>query len=231
MAKMSLIIPKIEEQKQIGSFFEQLDTLITLHQKKKEQQIALKQYLLRTLIGEKSIFYSSNLPHTKVKLGDISDIKTGSSDQKDAVENGEFPFFVRSKNIEKSNRWLYDGEAILIPGEGKLGDIYHYINGKFDYHQRVYKISDFKNNSVGKYIYYALQKDFKRHALKYTVKATVDSLRLPTIQNFELVLPNIEIQNVVANQLTLVDNNISSIDNLISDLKSLKKYLLNKLFI
>ena len=34
MAKMPLMIPNIDEQKQIGSFFQKLDTLITLHQRK-----------------------------------------------------------------------------------------------------------------------------------------------------------------------------------------------------
>ena len=87
------------------------------------------------------------------KLGNLTQIKTGSSDLQDSVEDGQYPFFVRSENIERSNRYIFDGEAILIPGEGRLGDIYHYINGKFDFHQRVYKISGFEDsNTDGKYI-------------------------------------------------------------------------------
>ena len=89
------------------------------------------------------------------KLGELTKIKTGSSDLQDADAKGIYPFFVRSEIIERSNRYIFDGEAILIPGEGRLGEIYHYINGKFDFHQRVYKISDFQySDTDGKYILY-----------------------------------------------------------------------------
>ena len=90
------------------------------------------------------------------KLGELSAIKTGSSDLQDAVPGGDYPFFVRSDEVERSNHYLYDGEAILVPGEGRLGEIFHYIVGKFDYHQRVYKISDF-DGIRGKFVYHAMQ--------------------------------------------------------------------------
>ena len=104
-------------------------------------------------------------PWEQRKLGELSSIKTGGSDLQDAVPDGAYPFFVRSDEVERSNRYLYDGEAILVPGEGRLGEIFHYIVGKFDYHQRVYKISDF-NDIRGKFVYHAMRHSFKDHALK-----------------------------------------------------------------
>lgn len=104
------------------------------------------------------------------KLGDISSITTGSKNLKDNDPDGKYPFYVRSKNIEHINSYSYDGEAILIPGDGKIGKILHYVNGKFDYHQRVYKISDFKNVE-GKFIYYYLQKNFFTSCIKTFTKS------------------------------------------------------------
>jgi len=138
-------------------------------------------------------------------LGEISNIKTGASDAQDAVVDGEYPFFVRSENVEQSNKYLFDGEAILIPGEGRLGDIYHYVNGKFDYHQRVYKISDFSGNVSGLFILYTMQKTFKQHAMIHTVKATVDSLRLPMLTGFEMLIPTKEEQAVIGNFFRTLD--------------------------
>ena len=100
-------------------------------------------------------------------MGELSAIKTGSSDLQDAVPGGDYPFFVRSDEVERSNHYLYDGEAILVPGEGRLGEIFHYIVGKFDYHQRVYKISDF-DGIRGKFVYHAMRNSFKEHALRNT---------------------------------------------------------------
>ena len=74
------------------------------------------------------------------KIGEVAKINTGKKDTQNKVENGKYPFFVRSQIIEKINSYSYDGEAILTAGDGVgVGKVFHYINGKFDYHQRVYK--------------------------------------------------------------------------------------------
>ena len=127
-------------------------------------------------------------PWEQRKLGDVANIKTGDSDLQDAVPNGLYPFFVRSDKVERSNRYLFDGEAILVPGEGRLGEIFHYINGKFDYHQRVYKISNFVDVDA-KFAMYSMMYGFKKHALENTAKATVDSIRLPTLTEFKFRVP------------------------------------------
>ena len=165
------------------------------------------------------------------KLGEITNIKTGSSDLQDSDDDGEYPFFVRSENIERSNRYIFEGEAILIPGEGRLGDIYHYINGKFDYHQRVYKISDFEDLVTdGKFVLYYLQQNFKRHALKFTVKATVDSLRLPMLLDFEVKLPSLEEQKKISALFYNLDNLITLHQRECDLLVKTKKSYLQKMF-
>ena len=206
--------PTLAEQKEIGAFLVGLDHLITLHQRK-------CQY--RSLYGY--------LSWEQRKLGELSAIKTGSSDLQDAVPDGAYPFFVRSDEVERSNRYLYDGEAILVPGEGRLGEIFHYIVGKFDYHQRVYKISDF-NDIRGKFVYHAMRHSFKDHALRNTAKATVDSIRLPTLTEFEFYTPvSDEEQRLVASLLDALDNLITLHQRKLELLRNIKKSLLDRMFV
>jgi len=172
-----------------------------------------------------------NYPDWEEKLlGNISEIKTGKKDLKDAEKNGKYPFFVRSANIEQINSYSFDGEAILIPGDGKIGEIFHYINGKFDYHQRVYKISNFKSTN-SKFIYYYLQKNFLRHALMYTAKATVDSLRLPIIKEMKINVPTLEEQNKITNFLTNIDEKTNQIAIELKHTNEFKKGLLQQMFV
>lgn len=238
IGKISIIYPESEEQCRIGEFFKNLDNLITLHQRKLDKMKNLKSAYLSKMFpkeGEKYPrlrFAGFTDAWEQRKLGELTNIKTGSSDLQDAVDNGEYPFFVRSENVERSNRYIFDGEAILIPGEGRLGDIYHYINGKFDYHQRVYKISDFADsNTDGKFVLYYLQQNFKRHALKFTVKATVDSLRLPMLVDFEIKLPNIDEQREVGVFFSNLDNLITLHQRELEKLKQLKQAMLQKMFV
>ena len=164
------------------------------------------------------------------KLGDISQIKTGNRNSDEAVENGKYPFYVRSQKVYSIDSYSFDGEAILVPGEGGIGSIFHYINGKFDYHQRVYKISDFANEVCGKFIYFYMSRYFGEYALSLTVKATVDSLRLPTFEEFVIHMPsNIKEQQAIATILSDMDKEIADLEAQRDKYRLLKSGMMQKL--
>ncbi|MCO5460815.1 restriction endonuclease subunit S [Enterococcus faecalis] len=231
-------VPIIEEQKKIGTFFKQLDDTIALHQRKLDLLKETKKGFLQKMFPKNGAkvpeirFPGFTEDWEQRKLGELTKIKTGSSDLQDADAKGIYPFFVRSEIIERSNRYIFDGEAILIPGEGRLGEIYHYINGKFDFHQRVYKISDFQySDTDGKYILYYMQKYFKKHAMKYTVKATVDSLRLPMLTEFDIKIPSLDEQRAISSFFSNLDQAITLHQRKLDLLKETKKGFLQKMFV
>jgi type I restriction enzyme S subunit len=131
------------------------------------------------------------------RLKFISTIKTGEKDTVHRVDNGQYPFFIRSQQVQRIDTFSYSGEAILTAGDGDIGKIFHYIDGKFDYHQRVYKFSDFKE-VYGKYLYYYLHFNLAEEVIKLSAKTTVDSLRLPFLQNFSVVIPPLPEQTAIA---------------------------------
>lgn len=119
----------------------------------------------------------------------LCSIGTGERNTEDKQEDGQYPFFVRSQTPERIDSYAYEGEAILTAGDGAgVGKVYHYVNGKFDFHQRVYKFSDFRE-VIGRYLYHYLVVNFASVALLGTAKSTVDSLRLPLIQDFPIAFP------------------------------------------
>ena len=131
------------------------------------------------------------------KLGEVAEVGTGSSDKKDADANGSYPFFVRSKIVERHNCFEYNEEAVIIPGEGGIGEIFHYINGPYALHQRVYRIH-FTSTSVNtRFAYYYLFAHFKCFIMKKAVSATVTSIRKPMIETFPLAVPPLEVQEEI----------------------------------
>ena len=164
-----------------------------------------------------------------LELGSVAFIKTGSKNNQDKKENGQYPFFVRSATVEQIDTYSYDCEAILIPGEGNIGSIFHYINGKFDAHQRVYVIRDFYN-VIGKFVFFALKQNFGKHAMENTVKATVDSLRLPTFQNFKFAIPKSTTeQTAIAQLLSDMDAEIEALEGRLKKTQSLKQGMMQTL--
>ena len=163
------------------------------------------------------------------KLGDVTNIKTGSRNQQDSVANGKYPFFIRSEKIEKLDAYDFDTEAILVPGDGRIGEIFHYYNGKFALHQRVYKVDDFKGVDAF-YLLYLFQCKFKEHALRLNAQGTVPSLRLPMFTEWNIYIPSLQEQICIGRLLNKIELMITLHQRKLEHLKLKKKALLQKLF-
>ena len=190
----------------------------------------LKRATMQQLLTSKTRLPGFSESWVTIQLGDISNIKTGDRNHEDKKDGGRFPFFVRSERVERIDSFSYDCEAIIVPGEGNIGSVLHYVSGKFDLHQRVYKVSDFPEHIHGKFIYYAMAYGFGRHAMRNTVKATVDSLRLPTFLSFELKLPSTFCeQRAIATVLTDMDAEIAALEARRDKTRDLKQAMMQEL--
>lgn len=162
-------------------------------------------------------------------LGNCVKIETGSKNTEDKIDNGRYPFFVRSQKVEHIDTYNYDCEAVLTAGDGVgTGKVFHYYNGKFDVHQRVYVLSEF-DKVIGRYLYYYFKMNFLKEVEKYTAKSSVDSVRRDMIAKMQIPIPNIEEQISIAETLSDIDNLIYSLHKLIDKKKSIKQGAMQEL--
>ena len=156
-------------------------------------------------------------------------IQTGTRNTEDKQENGKYPFFVRSSKIEHIDTYHYDCEAVLTAGDGVgTGKVFHYINGKFDAHQRVYILTDF-DGIEGKYFYYYFRENFLKEVSKYTAKSSVDSVRRDMIAKMVVPIPKLEEQTAIAEALSNIDSLIFSLQKLIEKKKAIKQGAMQEL--
>tara|TARA_R110002072_G_scaffold3149_10_gene23547 strand:- start:5370 stop:6593 length:1224 start_codon:yes stop_codon:yes gene_type:complete len=181
--------------------------------------------------GYKQTIYGDIPVDWDVKVVDeIASINTGDKNTQDKIEDGAFPFFVRSQIVEAINSYSFDGEAVLTAGDGVgTGKIFHYINGKFDYHQRVYNIHDFKTGVNGFYFYKFFSRHFYDRIMSMTAKSSVDSVRREMIADMEIVLPSETEQEAIAKALSDVDELIVSLEKLIAKKRDIKTATMQQL--
>jgi type I restriction enzyme S subunit len=122
-------------------------------------------------------------------MGSMAEIGTGGSNRQDESKNGMHPFYVRSKNILKSDTFQFDEIAIIVPGEGGIGDIFHYVQGKYALHQRAYRICVTSDNLDTKFLYHFMSSSFKKYILMKSVGATSISIRKPMLEGFQIPIP------------------------------------------
>ena len=207
-----IVLPTITEQTSIASFLDrktsEIDDIIAdkkrlLELYEEEKTAIINQAVTKGLdpnapMKDSGIEWLGEIPDNweVKKLRYITKITTGAKDTENREEDGEYPFYVRSPNIERISTYSFDGEGILTAGDGVgVCKVWHYVNGKFDFHQRVYLIYDFKE-IIGKLLFYYMKLNFIHDVLRLSAKSTVDSLRRNMFLDFQVVCPKNEEEQI-----------------------------------
>ncbi len=167
----------------------------------------------------------------KIAIRNIAKVTNGKSDVKDAIDNGKYVFFDRSNLIKKSDKYLFDSDAIIIPGEDSR-QIFEprYFSGKFNLHQRCYVIYDFSENFFPKFLFYKL-KTLTKHFANVNVGSTVPSLRLDHITDLKIDFPNYASQKSIAKVLSDLDAKIELNNRINRELEAMAKTLYDYWFV
>ena len=222
LGSFSLPLPPLLEQTAIVRFLDHADRRIRCSIRAKERLIELLEEYKQAIIHQavtgqidvrtgqpypaykdSGVEWLGEVPeHWEVpRLRSLATIGTGGRDTINRRADGTYPFFVRSQTVERIDTCSFDGEAVLTAGDGAgVGKVFHYVNGKFDFHQRVYKFSDF-SHILGRFFFHYFKSSLRKEVLRGTAKSTVESLRLPMLQNFPVALPPLSEQAPVVEWL------------------------------
>jgi len=161
----------------------------------------------------------------------VADVTTGNKDTQNKIENGKYPFFVRSQVVERINSYSLDCEAILTSGDGVgVGKNFHYVNEKFDFHQRVYCIYNFKENVSGKFVFHYFSEKFNKRVMRLSAKNSVDSVRRDMITEMPIRIPCISEQTKIATFLSAIDEKVNHLTQKHELFEQYKKGVMQKIF-
>lgn len=241
-----VILPPLNEQKHIGHYLDaqclKIDTIISDAKTSIAEYKAWKSSIIYEAVTkgldrnvemkDSGVDIIGYIPKnwTLRRLKFLCSVMTGNQDTQNAVDNGIYPFYVRSPIVEHSNVYTYEGEGVLMAGDGAgAGRVFHRAFGKYAIHQRVYCFHDF-HNILPDYFYYFMSELFKHEMDKGSAQSTVPSVRMPMIANFQVCLPPIDEQRHIVKAIEknckLIDSVIAEKEQLIVDLADYKKSLI-----
>ena len=242
-------VPPRKEQAAIANALSDVDALINelekLIAKKQAIKTATMQQLLtgRTRLPQFALRQDGTLKgYKQSELGEIPEdwevdkidklisITTGNKNTQDRIDDGAYPFFVRSQTVERINSYSFDGEGVLTAGDGVgTGKIFHYVNGKFDYHQRVYLMHSFGEKVDGYYFFVFFSNHFYDRIMSMTAKSSVDSVRREMIADMLMTLPSKEEQTAIATILSDMDADIQTLQQRLSKTRQIKQGMMQAL--
>lgn len=245
-AVLPIVIPPLCEQQRIAEFLDtkcaKIDSILehtrsSIEEYKKLKQSVITEAVTKGIRGERpmkgsGVEWIGEIPADwkLVRLRFLSQIYTGNQDTQDNVPDGDYPFYVRSPFVERSNRWTFEGPAILMAGDGAgAGRVFHYVDGKYGCHQRVYSIQSIHGVSR-RVLYYYLKELFYIMIETANSKSTVDSVRLDMLKDFPIcIAPEEEQQEIAAyldEKCAAIDSLIASKEALIAELEAYKRSII-----
>lgn len=234
MKEMEILIPKIDEQSQIGLFFKQLDKIITLHKCKCEKLKQIKKSMLEKMFPHegKNVpeirFKEFTEPWERRKLGELCSITTGKLDANAMNSDGKYDFYTSGIDVFKIDVAAFEGPAITIAGNGASVGYMHLADGKFNAYQRTYVLTSFFADrqflsiAIGNELPDKIQEEVRGSGIPYIVLNMLTDLAIP--------FPSQEEQAVVGHYFTNLDKLIILHQRKYEKLKQIKKSLLEKMF-
>ena len=134
-------------------------------------------------------------------LGELAEIGTGSSNTKDGLSEGLYPFYTRGQEVLRKNEYEFDDEAIITAGDGVgVGKVIHYVKGKYALHQRAYR---FKPGDLlnARFLYFYMTSTFYKYVCGNSVSSSVSSLRKPRLLKYPIPLLPMQEQIRIVNIL------------------------------
>ena len=141
----------------------------------------------------------------KIKIGELTNIRTGKLDANAASENGQYPFFTCSREPLRISTYSYDCECVLVAGNGDLN--VKYYNGKFDAYQRTYIIED---NGSGKlympYLYYFMD-GYVEELRRLSIGGVIKYIKLGNLTDAFIELNDQEYGKITKTDVDIYDAN------------------------
>lgn len=166
------------------------------------------------------------------KLGDLCQVKTGKKDVNQGNPEGEFPFFTCAAQHTYSDSFSFDAEALLIAGNGNVGQVTYYT-GKFEAYQRTYVLSSFKSVDA-RYLFRVLDKRLSAKVSKQKLGNTMPYIKVGMLTDFVVPVPSPAEQRRITEELESIAGETERLESLYvaksKALIELKKSLLQQAF-
>jgi type I restriction enzyme, S subunit len=227
LRQLSIPLPEEAEQRAIATALSDVDGLLGGLDRLIAKKRDLKQAAMQQLLTGQTRLPGFHGEWEVKRLGDVCRITTGKKDVNEGNPNGQFPFFTCSRTHTFSDSYSFDTEAILIAGNGEVGNL-HYINGKFEAYQRTYVLSAFSAN-VG-YLWQQLSAFLAESLGLGKIGSSIPYIKKENLVGFEFDSPrDLAEQTAIAEVLTEMDAELAALEQRREKTRALKQAMMQEL--
>ena len=223
------------EQQKIGTFFSNLDDIISSNQQKLDKLICIKKSLLEKMFPANG----TSVPEIRFKgfidnweqhnLGEYVNITTGKLDANAMVPDGKYDFYTSGIQKYKIDIPAFKGPAITIAGNGATVGYMHFADGEFNAYQRTYVLTEFKTNR--EYLYFQIGQKLPKKIASEARTGSIPYIVLDMLTDLKIFKPTETECEKLGSFFSKIDNLIDFHKYKLEKLKNLKKACLDDMFV
>lgn len=233
-------VPTSEEQKQIGNYFSNLDSLITLHQRKCDGVKSLKKYMLQKMFpqNEQKVpeirFEGFTEAWEQRKLDDVVEFLDTMRKPLEGAKraSGPYPYYGASGIVDYVDGYLFDEELVLLSEDGANITDRNYpvcflASGKYWVNNHAHVLRTKKENE-NNFICNSLE---RKDYTQYNTGMAMPKLNKETCRKIPVLCPAFEEQQKIGDYFRSLDHLITLHQQKCEELKKIKKFMLQKMFV
>lgn len=143
---------------------------------------------------------------TYKKLGSLCKITTGKRDANHAKVDGKYRFYTCANQYLFCDTYTFDGNCLILPGNGaNVGEVYKY-SGKFDAYQRTYVLCNFTKDILFDFLYYVFRYKWKSVGTAQQYGSATNYIVMSNFTNFIIGYPTLPEQERIVSELDLLSS-------------------------
>ena len=226
---------EMDEQNEITHYFDKLERLVTIQQRKCEETKSLKKYMLQKMFPEngncvpKIRFSGFADAWEQRKLGEVAqEFKSGNSLKADEIDiTGDYPVYGGNGLRGYTSTYNHDGEYALIGRQGALCGNMNYSVGKAYFTEHAVVVKADENNDT-RFLYYMLD---TMNLGQYSDQSAQPGLAVNKLVKLENQFPMKEEQQRIGWYFSNIDHLITLHQHKCDELQKLKKFMLQNMFV
>lgn len=161
-------------------------------------------------------------------LGQYIHINTGKLDVNAASKFGEYPFFTCSRETYRIDEAAFEGESVLVAGNGDLN--VKYYDGKFNAYQRTYVLNSVDKKTLDNRFLFLYMQTYVEYLRSETRGTVIQYLKKGQFTNAKIKLPPMPEQKRIVDLISSVDSYIEALQQQLESAKRSRNALLHKIF-
>lgn len=197
--QQEIVYPSLPEQRRIVAILDEAFAGLATATANAEKNLKNARELFDSYLN--SILNLKRAGWKETAVGEIATVRTGKVDANHQTDDGAYPFFTCAVDRFRSPTYSFDGQSIILPGNGaNVGRVFFHA-GKFEAYQRTYVVNEIVDTIDPMFLFNVFRSAWARYIANKQFGSATNYIVVGDLKNFPVIAPPLNEQRRLATRI------------------------------